>query len=159
MIRAIVKQERKWTLDDETLSKAKEEVKRKKEERNKEKKFNILNVSDEATIRQIALASEKGASSWLSSLPLEDCGFVLNKQEFIDAMALRYNKPIKGTSKTCVCGVLNDMDHSLVCKRGGFISLRHDRMRDTTASLIISKVCKDTVTEPLLLPITGEKLT
>ena len=32
--------------------------------------------------RIIDLASEKSASSWLTSLPLAECGFVLNKQEF-----------------------------------------------------------------------------
>ena len=39
--------------------------------------------------RTVDLASEKGASSWLTSLPLAECGFVLHKQEFRDAILLR----------------------------------------------------------------------
>ena len=38
----------------------------------------------------IDLASEKGASSWLTSLPIKEFGYVLNKQEFNDALTLRY---------------------------------------------------------------------
>ena len=36
----------------------------------------------------------KGTSAWLTSLPLEECGFTLNKQEFRNALHLRYNFPL-----------------------------------------------------------------
>jgi len=36
------------------------------------------------------LASKKGASSWLSTLPLESHGFVLHKVDFCEEIALRY---------------------------------------------------------------------
>ena len=39
-----------------------------------------------STLRQLELLSEKGASSWLTSLPLKEYGFLLNKQEFQDAI-------------------------------------------------------------------------
>ena len=35
-------------------------------------------------------AQEKGASSWLSSLPIKSLGYALNRQEFIDSIRLRY---------------------------------------------------------------------
>ena len=38
----------------------------------------------------IQLAAEKGASSWLSALPLSIHGFDLTKTEFRDGIALRY---------------------------------------------------------------------
>ena len=57
--------------------------------------------------RIIDLASEKGASSWLTSLPLADFGFVLNKQEFHDAILLRYNFKVKGVAAACACGEQN----------------------------------------------------
>ena len=44
-----------------------------------------------------------------------------------------------------------------MCKRGGFVSLRHNSLRDTTASLV-EKVCKDVYIEPPLIPLTGETL-
>ena len=34
--------------------------------------------------------SETGSSAWLTVLPLQDQGFYLNKQEFWDALHLRY---------------------------------------------------------------------
>ena len=36
------------------------------------------------------LAQEKGVSTWLTSLPLEEYGFALHKGAFRDALALRY---------------------------------------------------------------------
>ena len=40
--------------------------------------------------RAMELASEKGASSWLTALPLAEFGFSLHKGAFRDAVALRY---------------------------------------------------------------------
>ena len=37
------------------------------------------------------LSQEKGASSWLTALPVEDFGFVLHKGAFCDALALWYD--------------------------------------------------------------------
>ena len=106
---------------------------------------------------QLDLASEKGASTWLTSLPLKSLGYILNKQEFNDALALRYNLKIKDTAKLCVCGDINTLNHSLICKRGGYVSLRHNTLRDTTAELL-RYTCRDVVTEPPLLPIAGVHL-
>jgi len=46
----------------------------------------------ESISKMIVYASEKGASSWLTSRPLESSGYVLkvNKQFFQDAICLRY---------------------------------------------------------------------
>ena len=38
----------------------------------------------------VNLATEKGASSWLTTLPLEEYGFALHKSAFQDDLALRY---------------------------------------------------------------------
>ena len=40
-------------------------------------------------IRVNEIAREAGSSNWLTCLPLEDSGYVLNKQEFWDAINLR----------------------------------------------------------------------
>ena len=110
--------------------------------------------------RILDLASEKGASSWLTSLPLESCGFTLNKQEFHDAMLLRYDFRIKDIASVCACGENNNVNHTLICKKGGFVSLRHNNLRDVTAGILRShSICKDVQVEPVLLPVTGEHLT
>ena len=41
-------------------------------------------------LRAMELAQEKGSSSWLSALPLEQYGLTLHKGAFRDALALRY---------------------------------------------------------------------
>ena len=43
------------------------------------------------------------------------------------------------------------------CKKGGFVRIRHNDLRDITAR-IVSEICKDTEIEPKLLPLFGEKL-
>ena len=68
---------------------------------------------------------------------------------------MRYDFPLSNLPKYCACGILNTVDHSLICKRGGFVSLRHNKIRDLEASFL-SEVCKDVTTEPPLLPLSGE---
>ena len=120
-------------------------------------KDEVLTGLSEEKARYIELASEKGASAWLQCLPLENCGFQLNKQEFHDAVSLRYGHPISGIAKVCACGTENSVNHSLICKKGGFVSMRHNSLRDTIASALTS-VCKDVKTEPKLIPLTEEQL-
>ena len=47
------------------------------------------------------------------------------------------------------------LDHVMTCKKGGYVSFRHNALRDTEAELL-KEVCRDVRTEPLLLP-TDEK--
>ena len=47
---------------------------------------------------------DKGASSWLSAVPLADQGLVLNKEEFRDSLRLRYHVPLSDLPSMCVCG-------------------------------------------------------
>jgi hypothetical protein len=53
--------------------------------------------------------------------------------------------------------VKNSLDHSLICKKRGFVSLTHNQVRDLEANLI-SEVCKVVQWEPQLLPLSGETL-
>ena len=55
----------------------------------------------------------------------------------------------------CVCSEDFSVEHALNCKKGGFISSRHNDVRDFTAELL-SEVCHDVAVEPLLTPLTGE---
>ena len=102
--------------------------------------------------------SARGASTWITTLPLQEHGFVLNKQEWWDAMAMRYGFELEGVPPTCGCGKTNSIEHSLSCARGGFVYMRHNQLRDLTANLLHEAGCKDVVVEPRLLPLTGEVL-
>lgn len=102
-------------------------------------------------------ASERGASSWLTVIPLKDLGYDLNKGEFRDALKLRYNWEVSDIPNWCVCGDIFEVNHAMTCINGGFVIQRHNEIRDLEAALL-STVCKDVEIEPPLRQIMGEIL-
>ena len=110
-----------------------------------------------ALSKAMDLASQPGASSWLTSLPIKEHGFCLHKGAFADAMALRYGWAPTKTPTHCACGATFAVDHILSCPRGGFPSLRHNEIRDLTARLL-TEVCNDVQIEPELQEITTEAM-
>ncbi|MDA8002156.1 MAG: reverse transcriptase domain-containing protein, partial [Alphaproteobacteria bacterium] len=108
--------------------------------------------------RCMELAQEKGASTWLSALPIDSHGFALHKAAFKDALSLRYDWPLENSPSHCSCGQPFSVEHALSCPTGGFPSIRHNEVRDMTASLL-TEVCHGVSTEPHLQPMTGEAMT
>ena len=68
---------------------------------------------------------------------------------------MRYGWTVKDIPNFCACGKENSIDHTLICKKGGYVSLRHNSLRDTEA-MIMKEVCKDVQTEAVLLPTEAE---
>ena len=52
----------------------------------------------------VEIAKEKGASSWLTTLPVEEHGFALHKGAFRDAICLCYGWRPSRLPAECVCG-------------------------------------------------------
>ena len=98
------------------------------------------------------LLEEKGAGAWLTMIPIQSTDCSLNKEEFRDAIRLRYNWKIPGTAPYCACGEKNSTNHTLICKRGGYVHMRHNNIRDFEASLL-REICKDVRIEPELIPL------
>ena len=117
-------------------------------------------IVDQKLTRCLELASEKGAGAWLTALPLQNMGYILNKQEFRDGICLRYGWKIPNTPSFCRCKMKNSHDHTLNCKLGGYVNMRHNNIRDFEAKLL-REVCKDVKVEPILMPvgITGTEST
>jgi hypothetical protein len=92
--------------------------------------------------RALEQAATKGASSWLSALPLKSHGFCQNKSEFVEGIALRYNWPIQNVHSHCVCGKKNDGDYVQVCKLGGYVKFGHNALRDAEADFL-KEICRD----------------
>lgn len=88
------------------------------------------------------LAQEKGASSWLTAFPIREFSFCLHKSAFSDALAVRYGWPPKKTPTKCTCGKSFTVEHALLCQRGRLSIIRHNEIRDLTASPL-TKVCHD----------------
>ena len=109
------------------------------------------------TQRALDLATGKGSSAWLTMLPLQDLGFDLNTREFHDAVKLRYDWPVEDIPSTCACGEALTIDHSMICRLGGFITQRHNELRDLEAEFL-SMVCSDIEIELVLQDISGEHL-
>ncbi|KAG1710471.1 Sodium- and chloride-dependent glycine transporter 1 [Nymphon striatum] len=144
--------------NDDELYEAKKSITKDRLAFFKQKRDRLITQLNEHGKLMLDLASEKGASSWLTALPLKSFGYVLNQQEFADALALRYNFQIKDVAKVCVCGEVNSVNHCLICKKGGYVSLRHNWVRDTISKLLVNVKCKDVQIEPHLLSTRGYQL-
>ena len=107
--------------------------------------------------RSILLSEEKGASSWVTALPLVDFGFALSKSDFHDALHLQYGWRPARLPSSCVCGKDFSVDHSLTCSHGGYLGLRHNEVRDLLGKLL-DDTCHDVCIEPQLQPLSGEHL-
>jgi len=103
------------------------------------------------------VSSEKGASTWLNTLPIADHGFTLHKGAFRDALCLRYGWHPEQLPSRCVCDQRFTTEHALSCSLGGFPSIRHNEIRDITAEFL-TEICHGVGTEPCLQPVTGERL-
>ena len=154
---AIYHQSSSLTIDEKAQEDAFKDLRKRKDERWKEHKEHVMSSISEDMKRMVLLSAEKGASSWLTSLPLKSYGFRLNKQQFHDAVCMRYNLTLKDVPRTCSCGQPYSINHCLSCKKGGYVHIRHDTVRDTVCE-VLKEVCKDVRVEPQLLPVTGEVL-
>ena len=103
------------------------------------------------------LASQKGASSWLTALLITDHGFCLHKGAFHDTLCLRYNWSPPLLPSSCVCGSSFQVDHALSCYYGNFPSIRHNELRDLKARLL-TEVCSKVGVEPVLQPLGDERM-
>ena len=107
--------------------------------------------------RSFQLAAEKGSSTWLTALPIEDQGFAVHKGEFQDALCLSYGWLPHRLPGKCECGSTFSIDHSLNCPKGAFPTIRHNELRDVTDNLL-AEVCHDVYIEPVLQTLGGETI-
>ena len=84
------------------------------------------------------ITQEKGVSNWLKAYPISDQGYI----------CLSYGWRLTNIPSTCSCGSKMDIQHAMSCKKGRFITIRHNDL--------LTEVCKDVDIEPQLLPVMGE---
>ena len=85
-------------------------------------------------------------TDWLTSLPIKELGYDLNKNQFWDAIKIRYTLTLPKLPSECSRGSKYTTQHALSCKKGGFVTLRHNEVGDITGKLLGScweEVCKD----------------
>ena len=107
-----------------------------KDQQLEEKLSTILKQFDTLHQRAILRIKDEKMSSWLTVLPIAKHHFDLTAQEFRDALAIRYKKPLLGIPSKCDgCGSSFDLSHALSCRTGGLVTQRHNEVRDAFADL------------------------
>ena len=133
--------------------KASSAVARRKEE---SRQYGIPEARASPTLaRRMTQLSSKGASIWLTALPLWDRGCHLSKGDFRDTLTLRYGWQLKEVLVTCGCGEPFTTTHAMCCSCGGFPTIRHKEVRDLLAEWL-TEVCSTVAVEPQLAPLSGE---
>ena len=93
---------------------------------------------------------ECGLYNWLICLPIKEYGYDLNKEQFWDALRIRYNWALPRLPLECACGNKYSLSHALACKKGRFVSLKHNEIRNITGQFL-NEVCRDVQIEPPLI--------
>ena len=162
LVSRIVNQHKKSVFEEggesRILKAAKQVIQADKTKREDEKVNYVKSTLNPEKLKLYEAITEKGASSWLSAMPLKEHGFYLNKQLFWDSISMRFGLPIARLPAKCSCDHVFNVEHALSCKTGGFVSIRHNEVRDFTAEAL-DEVCNDVSVEPLLAPCTGETFT
>ena len=110
----------------------------------------VKNDLPHRTKKAVNLATEKGASSLLTVLPIKDMYLTLNKREFKNAIHLRYDWDINDIPSVCVCGDVFNIDHAMICRRVGFIIQRHNAVCELQAEML-NMVCFYSLSLPFSL--------
>ena len=128
------------------------------------KEENCKNVIERLTTKMndkekspVDISTQTGVSNWLTVLPITKFGFELSKQELWDSVRLWHGWEINNLPTSCPWGSTFNIQHSMSCKKVGFITIRRNDLRDRTAN-ITPEVSKDTEIEPKLTALSGEEL-
>ena len=93
---------------------------------------------------------------WLTTVPMDEHAFALSRGDFRDAICLRYGWKPPHMPSHCSDGEPFTVEHALSCSHGGYVSLRHNEVRDLLTDLL-SDTCKIVTAEPHLQPVCGER--
>ena len=142
---------------DPELNNKRKQIKSMKKDRQKKILEIIRNEMSSEERKQNDLNLETDASSWLTTLPIEEEGYILNEQSFWDLLSIRYGWRLKRIPSHYACGNTINLRHDLQCPKGGFATLRHNHIRNTTANLL-PEVCEYVRVELQMQSLSGEKI-
>ena len=151
----ITSQSIKARVDYSKVKEAKAHMRNVKVDRLKKISADIQKDLDPSKLHLYKLSCEKGSSTWITALPIAEHGFGLHKRAFRDALCIRYGWQLSNLPSLCACGNNFTIEHAMICRKGGYPIIRHNEVRDLTASLL-TEVCHNVEWEPTLQPITHE---
>ena len=102
-------------LDEDQVKKIISQSKQNKEKRLTQEMESVKSQLGNDQKRYLELAQEKGSGAWITALPIQSLGYVLNRQEFRDSLCLRYGWKIPNTPQFFACGKKNSVDHAIIC--------------------------------------------
>ena len=155
LVKSIKQQERLYKKDV-NISQTKTSIRNKKRNDAQTAVTLLKGILSVKQVRLMGLNQEPNASSWLTALPFAEEGYYLEKQCFRDLLRIRYGWNLSRLPSSCECGASFSIEHALSCKKGGFISMRHNQIRNFTAKAL-RDVCHDVCVEPMLQKLTGEE--
>ena len=79
------------------------------------------------------------------------------KLDFWDEVRLRYGLPLERFPSNCGCSKPYNVQHVISCKKGEFVTLRHNELRDSIAEML-EEVTSDVKVELALQPLSGEEI-
>ena len=89
----------------DNVKSAKQEARNDRQNAAKDKLRKVKDTLPKTSSRALDLAAEKGVSTWLAVILLQEMGFSINKREFRDALRLRYNWPFSNIPSKFACVV------------------------------------------------------
>ena len=108
----IINQMRQYEPDEE-IQTIKNRIHAARVEQNKQKLDVIRSHMNSEQLRTNDLNQETGASAWLTTLPLKQEGYALNKQLFWDLIRIRYGWQLSRIPEFCECGIRFSLQHAL----------------------------------------------
>ena len=112
--------------------------------------MNILPELQGSKVRLNEINQEKVSSTWFSTLPIKEERYSLSKHELWDLVKIYYGSPIYWLPNTCSFGTKNNIQHSLICGKGGFISYSN------MAAGLLVHICHNVRDESPLQTLTRE---
>ena len=147
-----------FAVDPEAFEEIKKTIKQRRIERRTEDLKILTAVMTPDALKVVELARDPGSSSLYTAMPLARHGCIFrSKLDWRDLTSMRYRKLPKDIAPTCACGKPFSLDHSQICKVGGFIHLRHNDVSQLWAHLC-RKIWRDVQVEPTLQALSGEVL-
>ena len=111
--------------------------------------------NDKSRLKLLDSFIKSTAYNLLTTIPFTEHDFYLNKTTFWDSICICYDILQTYLPWRCVCGQIFNVKHALFCKKGGFITLPYNELRDFTGNQL-SEVCHDVQLESQLKPLTDE---
>ena len=95
-------QTHEYNIDRNLEKEIEQKIRKERKERQEKLLAETRKSMTQEELRANDIAQKKGASSWLSALPLETEGYTLSKREFYDAIQLRYVWEMKRFCDTAI---------------------------------------------------------